>query len=283
MARIRGPAVAGLFYEAEPEALRARLEWCFRHPLGPGKLPPKEQRGDGVAVIAPHAGYMYSCPIAAHAYYEASSWPKPETVVVIGPDHVGTSASVSVYPGGVWRTPLGELVVDEELAKAIAEESSIAVLDERPHLYDHSVEVQLPLIQYSLGAVKIVAVAVWDSGLDTGLDIAEAVYRASRRLSKRVLVVASLNLNQFMSREEVSKLDREVVNAIASLDPKKVYDVVARGDFRICNPAVFASIVRYAVLAGANKAQLLAYATSADIAGGDGSVASGYAAIAFMP
>jgi len=117
----RRPAVAGYFYPADPGALRRAIEEAFTHPLGPGGIPeasPVRRRGS-LGFVAPHAGYMYSGPVAAHVYYRLALEGAPETVVIAGPNHTGKGSLVSIYHEGSWETPLGEVEVDSEFARAM--------------------------------------------------------------------------------------------------------------------------------------------------------------------
>src|SRR3990170_1292294 len=119
---IRRPTVASQFYEGDAEALRAQISSCFLHTLGPKKLPEVNFHiypRNIVGLICPHAGYMYSGPVAASAFYELSIDGKPDTVVLLGPNHTGYGSALSLMREGIWRTPLGEVEVDSEMANAI--------------------------------------------------------------------------------------------------------------------------------------------------------------------
>ncbi|RLI07936.1 AmmeMemoRadiSam system protein B, partial [Candidatus Bathyarchaeota archaeon] len=149
---VRRPWVAGAFYPADPDRLRQTIESCFTHRLGPGGLPgtaSPERRT--VAVVCPHAGYMYSGPVAAHSYYHLAAEARPESVVVIGPNHTGMGSPIAMMRSGAWETPLGEVEIDEGLADAIFRASDIIDIDEWAHAREHSIEVQLPFLQYIYG------------------------------------------------------------------------------------------------------------------------------------
>ena len=122
---IREPAFAGQFYEANPQKLRAQIEICFKGKLGP-KLLPGKQGNPVVAAIIPHAGYTYSGQCAAHAYKAIAESAKPDTIVIICPSHTGMGPSVSVYPEGKWKTPLGEISVDSEFVEHLLKNSKKA-------------------------------------------------------------------------------------------------------------------------------------------------------------
>ncbi|MEM3606949.1 MAG: AmmeMemoRadiSam system protein B, partial [Candidatus Bathyarchaeia archaeon] len=134
--KIRKPFQAGAFYAGRKEALIKEIESCFLHKLGPGKIPKVNQSGERVltALVCPHAGYMYSGPIAAHSYYVMALDGIPDTAIIIGPNHTGLGSGVSMMSDGYWETPLGVLQVDSELAKEIYKFSNLIDLDESAHL-----------------------------------------------------------------------------------------------------------------------------------------------------
>ena len=277
----RRPAVAGMFYEADPEALKAQIEWCFTHPLGPGKLPPRGggERRESIGFVAPHAGYMYSGPVAAHVYYQLAHEKKPDTVVIVGPNHTGLGTLVSVMVEGVWETPLGEVEIDRELAMRIVKYSELADIDDKAHLYEHSVEVQVPFLQYIYGGgFRIVPIVMWDQSSRSARDLGEAVYRAVRELGRDIVYIASSDFTHYEPHEVAVKKDKLAIDRILGLDPEGLEKVVKEHDITMCGPGPVMSMLYYAKKAGASKAKLLKYATSGDITGDRSSVV-GYAAI----
>ena len=270
-----------MFYEASPDALRARIEWAFKHPLGPGSVPEpsRERRRSSIGYVVPHAGYMYSGPVAAHAYYRMAAEGPAETYVIAGPNHTGLGTLVSAYPGGVWVTPLGEVEVDAELARAIAEHSEFVDLDEKAHTYEHSVEVQVPFLQYLFGSrFRIVPVVMWEQTPETARDLARAVFEASRKLGRDVVFLASSDFTHYEPHEAASKKDAEAIEAILSLDPEKLYSVVNEKNVSMCGPGPVMALLYLARMMGGSGAELLKYATSGDVTGDRSSVV-GYAAI----
>lgn len=277
----RRPAVAGMFYEADPEALKAQIEWCFTHPLGPGKLPPRGggERRESIGFVAPHAGYMYSGPVAAHVYYQLAHEKKPDTVVIVGPNHTGLGTLVSVMVEGVWETPLGEVEIDRELAMRIVKYSELADIDDKAHLYEHSVEVQVPFLQYIYGGgFRIVPIVMWDQSSRSARDLGEAVYKAVRELGRDIVYIASSDFTHYEPHEVAVKKDKLAIDRILGLDPEGLEKVVKEHDITMCGPGPVMSMLYYAKKAGASKAKLLKYATSGDITGDRSSVV-GYAAI----
>ncbi|MET1101400.1 MAG: AmmeMemoRadiSam system protein B [Pyrodictiaceae archaeon] len=277
----RSPAVAGMFYEADADTLKAQIEWAFKHPIGPGRLPePKTTRKrESIGFVVPHAGYMYSGPIAAHSYYRLALEGAPETIIIIGPNHTGLGSLVSVYPEGEWLTPLGSVKVDSELSRAIAANSDYADLDEKAHLYEHSVEVQLPFLQYIFGSsFRIVPIVVWDQSPRFMQDLAKAIRLAVDQLSRDIVIIASTDFTHYEPYETAYRKDKLAIDAIVSLDPDKLYKVIEENNISMCGPGAVATLLYYARSRGAKGAELLRYATSGDTSGDKSSVV-GYAAI----
>jgi len=151
--KIRRPVQAGSFYSGTAESLKKQIEECFQHKLGPGKNP-TVQKGPRniVGLVCPHAGYMYSGPVAAHSYYNLAIDGKPDTVVIFGPNHTGEGSGLAVVKEGAWRTPLGDVQIDEAVAHEILRKSKIIDVDDSAHAHEHSIEVQLPFLQYLYNA-----------------------------------------------------------------------------------------------------------------------------------
>ncbi len=140
---MRQPARAGQFYEADPVMLKKQIEECFLHKVGPGNLPQKDEFEGGIlGAIVPHAGYMYSGPVAAHVYNELAK-NKVQRIVIMGPNHTGMGSGVAISMED-WKTPLGVVKADLELAKTLQKTCDIIEHDETAHEYEHSIEVQLP-------------------------------------------------------------------------------------------------------------------------------------------
>jgi len=277
----RTPAVAGMFYEADPEALKAQIEWAFKHPLGPGKVPSpsSERRRESLGFVSPHAGYMYSGPIAAHVYSRIALEGPAQTYVIIGPNHTGLGTLVSTMVEGVWVTPLGEVEIDSELAKKIVEISEYADIDDKAHRYEHSVEVQIPFLQYLFGSkFKIVPIVVWEQTVEVARDLGLAIAKAARELGRDVVVIASSDFTHYEPDEVAKKKDNMAIQAILELNPEKLHQVVTTYDISMCGPGPVMAMLYYARELGAKSAELLKYATSGDVAGDRSSVV-GYAAI----
>lgn len=273
----RPPIVAGTFYDIDKDDLIKRLEWAFSDDkIGPGELPEKDQKklDKNIGVIVPHAGYIYSGPVAAWAYLELSKLGKPDTVILIGPNHTGTGAELGVWPEGLWITPLGELKVAEDVTNFLFENSDILTPDTSSHISEHSLEVQLPFLQYMYGSdIEIVPITMMVQEFEFSRLLAKNIQKVFEHFpEKKFVVVASSDLNHYESQEITLKKDEKFIKAVLSEDPKKVIKVVRNDEITACGFGPIATLL-YLKL---GSPKLLKHATSGDI-NGDFSHVVGYA------
>ena len=282
MGSIRRASVAGMFYEAIQDRLIQQIEWAFTHALGPGSIPQpvKAPIKDILGLITPHAGYMYSGPIAAHGYYALAVKGTPDLFIILGPNHTGYGVPVSVMGEGVWETPLGQVVIDSEAAKYIVRVSGVADFDYSAHLYEHSIEVQLPFLQYIYGKFKFVPICLMLHNLDVAKDLAKAINSYATETGKRVVVIATSDFTHYEPHEIAVKKDKMAIDCILELNSKKFYEVLLEHDMSICGPGPIMTLIEYAKMSDAKNVKLLKYATSGDITG-DKSAVVGYASIVF--
>jgi hypothetical protein len=265
--RDRSPSVAGTFYESTPSAIKEQLNWCFLNKVGPGKLPQKSTLHSRtiLAVISPHAGYVYSGPVAAHGYYQLSTEPQPEVVVILGPNHTGLGAGVSAWDGGDWSTPLGKISVDHELAKAVSQ-SGIAELDSEAHLYEHSIEVQLPFLQYIYtGGFNILPICMMLQDYITAKELGGVLAKALKGRSS--LIIASTDFSHYEPYAVAYRKDAKVSEAIVAMDASNVGKTVEREDVSICGPGPVMTAIIASKELGAVTCTKLCYATSGDTSG----------------
>ncbi len=279
MSKIRFASVAGTFYAGTEEELRAQIENCFLSPLGPGKVPKVVEEGprNVIALICPHAGYVYSGSVAAHSYYKLALDGKPDVFVILSPNHTGLGTALSLMDSGIWRTPLGDCRIDKEVARAIYETSRIIDVDDAAHLHEHSIEVQLPFLQYLYGGVNFVPICMMLQDVETSASVGEAVARALR--GRNAVVVASTDFTHYEPHEGACKKDLLAIDAILALDERKFQEAIRRHSITICGPGPVMAAIVAAKKLGATKAELLAYRTSGDVTGDKSSVV-GYGAIA---
>jgi len=280
MAQVRRPVVAGAFYEGTAETLRAQIQSCFLSPLGPGKLPTPNKTGARhvLGLVCPHAGYMYSGAIAAHAYFSLAQDGKPDVAVILGPNHTGHGNPLSSMREGAWRTPLGDVQIDTETADDIASETGIVDFDEIAHKHEHSVEVQLPFLQFLYGdAFKFVPLCFLMQDLESAMEIGGGL--AEALANKNAVVIASSDFTHYEPQARVDKKDADALKAVEALDAKKFFQVIESEDVSACGYGPIAALMTYAKALGATKAEVLCHKTSGDVTGDRTSVV-GYAAVA---
>jgi hypothetical protein len=274
---IRQPAVAGSFYPAKPEELEKTIKNSFLHEKGPRKLPQENKKDRTIsAVVCPHAGYQYSGPCAAHSYFELSKEMPPETVILIGPNHTGWGSPVSMYGEGSWQTPLGRVEIDEKIARELFNNSDLIDYDETAHRREHSLEVQLPFLQYIFDEFKIIPICMGYQDLETSTEIGEAIQKTIK--NKNLLILASSDLTHQEPQESANKKDRIVIKAIQSMDENKLQAEVRENRITTCGYGPISAAIVASRKLGADSATLLQYYTSGDIINDFRSVV-GYAAI----
>ncbi len=275
------PSVAGSFYPADAKELRADIERYFESANVP------DIKGKIAAVIVPHAGYVYSGPVAAYAYkaiarafesQESGLNKKPDAVVVLAFDHRGRDAGVSVYYRGVVETPLGQAPVNETIARELLESDRRISFRDKVFVGEHSAEVQIPFIQVALPGVPVVPVLFgWQ-----GLESIGAVSRGLEKIARHhdILVVASTDLSHYHPYEKANSLDGETVKMMLACDPEKMTRYLSEHNDRMCGPGPVLAALTFAKSQGASPV-LLKYANSGDTGGNKAGVV-GYAAVAFV-
>ena len=273
---VRHPCVVGMFYPADPRRLRQEIEACFKHELGPGKLPGKPERPRSIiAIVCPHAGYVYSGPVAAHSYLSLSEEEKADTFIIIGPNHTGFGTPVSMMGQGSWETPLGKVDIDSELAQLIFKASDTIDLDETAHIREHSVEVQLPFLQYLYGSdFKFIPICMDFQDLETSRDVGRILSKIIK--GRSVVVIASTDLNHQESQESTNRKDSLILEAIRGMNEEALQGIVRQHRISMCGYGPVSVALVTSKLLGADKAEVLSHHTSGDITG-DLSAVVGYA------
>jgi len=277
--RVRRPAQAGMFYAGSAQSLRAQIEECFTHEFGPRKLPTAsgERLKNIVGLVCPHAGYMYSGPVAAHAYYQLALDGKPDLVVLFGPNHTGMGSGLATMRDYLWRTPLGEVEIDTATADALVKESRIVDADDSAHISEHCIEVQLPWLQYLYGSdFKFLPVCFLMQDLESSREVGEAVAKVVT--GKNALIIASTDLTHYEPQKTAEKKDKAAIDAVLKLDEKGLYSTVEGFNISMCGYGPTIAAITAAKALGAKQAKLLCYKTSGDITG-DYSAVVGYASI----
>ena len=277
----RMPVVAGSFYEGEPNLLRKRIADCFLAPLGPGELPEGDPGNKRrlKAVVSPHAGFVYSGMPAAHAYLRLFQDGKPEHIVILGPNHQGLGARVALCNDN-WETPMGQVTFDTELGSAIVEKNPNITNDCYAHGREHSIEVQLPFLQYIFGEdFSIVPISIMGPTYELCQSIAETLTELSNDMD--ILVIASSDFTHFESAESARKKDNQAMEYLEFMDPKGFIEFVRGHRISICGVGPITTAMLYAKSIGATQFKLLKYTNSGEVTGDKSSVVAYVAAEMF--
>ncbi|ADL19308.1 hypothetical protein ASAC_0902 [Acidilobus saccharovorans 345-15] len=270
MQEIRKPAHAGSFYPADRDDLVKSIESSFLHRLGPGKLPqaPPSRNRTSVGYLVPHAGYMYSGPVAAHSYYNMAQEGAPKVVVVAGPNHTGLGEAASLWQGDAWETPLGTVEVDREVEKLIISNTKYFTFDNEAHLYEHSVEVQVPFLQYIFDSnFKLVPIVIKLQNPEVSKDLADALVKIINENGVDLLFVASSDMNHYEPHDVTVSKDNEALRYVESLDPEGLFRVLEADDITMCGPGPAMTLLYMGRSLGATRAVILKHATSGDVTG----------------
>jgi AmmeMemoRadiSam system protein B/AmmeMemoRadiSam system protein A len=275
---VRQPAVAGAFYPAQPEELAKMIDG-FLAQANPPAIP-----GEIRALVVPHAGYIYSAPVAAVAYKAIEGKPF-KTVVLIGNSHREGYDGASVYNHGKFRTPLGDAEIDSELADRLIAANPKMFYRESPHIPEHSLEVQVPFLQKVLGRFKLVPILLGTVSREAADILGDAL---AANAGPDVLVMASTDMSHYPPYDHANFADRKVADAIVSGSEDNLERTIRQLESMgvpkaatfLCGEGATKAVMRYAEKVGAKNAQLLKYANSGDTAGSKDGVV-GYCAVAF--
>jgi MEMO1 family protein len=276
---LRRAAVAGHFYQGTSEALKSQVA---------GYLNPNAEKIRALGILSPHAGLMYSGSVAGAVY---SSIELPKTFVLIGPNHTGLGAPVACMSSGSWETPLGRVEIDRSLASSILERSRHIHEDDRAHLREHSLEVQLPFIQYLCPSASIVPIQMLDTRLETCIDVGRAIGEAiaecgmrnaeSKSEIRNALIVASSDMSHYEPAETARKKDHLAIDHILSLDPEGLYRTIKNNHITMCGYGPAVAMLTACKALGATSAKLIKYTNSGEVSG-DYDQVVGYAGIVIV-
>jgi MEMO1 family protein len=270
--KIRESVIAGSWYPDHPETLREEINKHLNaaQPPYPG--------GELVALIAPHAGYLYSGGVAAYAYKLLQNQPF-DRVIIVAPSHRAHFKGASIYSLGGYRTPLGIVPLDQELVDAFLEHPSIVSYVPQADAQEHSLEIQLPFLQVVLSDFRLTPIIMGDQSFEFCQKLADLI--VSICSDKRVLLVASTDLSHFHSYQEAKTLDKIVLDKVAYFDPGGLSKELRTGGCEACGGGPIMTVMLAAEKMGAGRAKVLHYANSGDVTG-DRSGVVGYMAAAFV-
>jgi AmmeMemoRadiSam system protein B len=264
----REPAVAGRFYPASASALADEVAALLaERPSGRATAEPPRPV---VGMLAPHAGYVYSGAVAGATYARVDV---PDRAIVMCPNHTGRGVSVSLWPDGGWRTPLGRVPVDAGLTADLLA-SGLAQADREAHRLEHALEVQLPFLQLRRPEIAIAALCLGPLEYAECRELGKAVAEAARK--RPTLLVASSDMSHYIPAHEAREKDQRALDRLLALDPKGLYEVVRREGISMCGYVPATVMLVAAAELGAREAELVRYGNSAEASGDETSVV-GYA------
>ena len=273
MTSIREPVVAGAFYPGSASALEDSLTRLFGEPVTASE----DALASPVGLIAPHAGYVYSGPTAAAGYRWLATLGRPAWALILGANHTGMGRPISLAQEGTWRTPLGEVPIAAELAGRLVETG--LEVSESAFLREHSIEVQLPFLQFLYGeGLPFVPICVMTPSLPELMRAGEAIADVIR--DEPGVVIVSSDFTHYEPHEVAQQLDHKAIEQILSLDVEGFYQHLVGERLSICGGGAIVVLMGIAQRLGWNQTRLLSYATSGDVSG-DRSAVVGYAAICF--
>jgi len=254
----RAPAVSGSFYEGSADRLRAQVERSF------AVNPPPAEKKTVMAGVVPHAGLVYSGHVAAAFYARVELQPR---LIILCPNHTGLGSPAAINREGTWFTALGDLTIDTELADSIIAHSPSLEVDDRAHLREHSLEVQLPFIQYLLPETRFVPICLGAPDFALCQEVGKAIAAGIQAAGgwSKVGILASTDLNHYQDQETTLRKDQLAIDAVLELDARKLWDTVLREDISMCGFIPTTTMLIAARLLGATHAELIKHATSGDI------------------
>jgi AmmeMemoRadiSam system protein B len=271
---VREAAVAGHFYPRAEKELRSEVQGL----LEAGARTCEGRRVQALGVIAPHAGYIYSGPVAGAVYAHIDV---PRRVIVLCPNHTGMGAPLAITSEGSFRTPLGDVQIDRVMAEALKKQFPLLREDSAAQQREHAVEVQLPFLQSVRADVTIVPITVGTGQWEVLSALGTVIAKAITESGEPALIIASSDMNHYESDDETRVKDALAIEQVMALNPKGLYETVRGQDISMCGVGPAVVMLTAALRLGANSAELVKYATSGDVSG-DRDQVVGYAGIAVV-
>lgn len=278
MLYVRPPVAAGKFYDLDEIRLKKQIETSFK------KAGKSRKRIDNpITAIVPHAGYIYSGHVAASVYSKLSKDNHPN-FIILGTNHYMMGSKYAIMKNGLWKTPLGSVTVDEEMANSIDNSCDILETDVVAHQNEHSIEVQLPIMQYMFGSdFKFVPITIGVDTIDSEITdnfrtIGTAIANVIKKAKDKWIVIASSDFSHYVPKKRAEEVDKYVISPILKLKEDSFVQRVVEKNASVCGVGAIATAIVCAKKLGATKGKLMKYATSADTTG-DKSGVVGYAGI----
>ena len=266
---LRLPAVSGRFYPANPE----ELTQLVRQYSAPDPLTALQRV---TACLVPHAGYVYSGHVAGAVF---SKILLPQKIIVLGVRHLPRGKPAAILCSGAWRTPLGDVPIDEPLGQSLLKQCPILHEDSLAHLTEHSLEVQLPFLQVLAPNFSFVPIALGTIHFDELVAIGEAI-AAILRAHTEILLLTTSDLNHYQDDRTTRAKDKKAIDRLLALDARGLYDVCRNEEISMCGLGPAVAMLTALRSLNATQTNLVRYATSADVSG-DTSTVVGYAGLIF--
>lgn len=263
---VREPAVAGRFYPSKPEQLTKEID---------SYLSPPGEKLKSIGCVAPHAGYMYSGRIAGSVFSKIEI---PRRCIILGPNHTGRGHPLAIMKKGSWRTPLGPVPIDEQLAERLTETFPAITEDSEAHRFEHAIEVEIPFLQKLRPDLLFIPIVVGTGQLVILEHLGKAIAHVLHAFDEPVLIVASSDMNHYENDSRTRIKDRKAIDRVLALDARGLHETILRESISMCGFGPTVAMLTAAVKLGARKTELVEYATSADVSG-DRDHVVGYAGI----
>lgn len=263
---IRPAVVAGQFYPAQADQLQEMIR---------GMVDETAEQEEVIGLVLPHAGYIYSGPVAGATVSKARF---KDTFIILGPNHTGLGKPLSIMTEGSWETPLGKVEIDAELAGRVLAASQHLEEDAEAHSREHSIEVQLPFLQYFKKDVKIVPICLARYSASVFKEIGGEIARAVKESGREVVILASSDMTHYESQQSAQRKDARAIAAILELNEDQLLDSIEELNISMCGYAPVVALISAAKELGVNRTDLVRYQTSGDVIGDYSSVV-GYAGI----
>ena len=274
MSEVREAAVAGQFYPGSEAELRSKVQEFLQR----GAEETEGARVQALGVIAPHAGYVYSGAVAGAVYAHVEV---PRKVIVLCPNHTGLGEPLAIMSRGSFRTPLGDVEIDNQLAEELKRSFSLLLEDDQSQLREHAVEVQLPFLQAVRKDLMIVPITVGIGQFEVLSALGVVMAKVIAECNEPVLMVASSDMNHYESEDETKVKDAMAIEQVLTLQPRKLFETIKAQKISMCGYGPAVAMLTAALRLGASSAELVKYATSGEVSG-DHKHVVGYAGIAVI-
>ncbi len=275
---LRKSTVAGRFYPSNPDRLKGQIRDFF------DEKPKIKSYTGKIGVLSPHAGYAFSGKTASYSY-KALAETFPETVIIIGPNHTGMGSPLAMMTKGAWETPLGNVEIDSQLADTLLDECEVLDADDTAHRHEHSIEVQLPFLQYLSPDIQFVPISMSMQDQDTAQELGEAIAYVIE--DEKVGIIASSDLMHYGRSygyvpfrnnviEQMKDMDLTALNAVVDRAPEALYELADKG-YTMCGYGCVSAMI-YALEEYVTEGEILDYSTSSEVSG-DTSTVVGYGSV----